>query len=175
MDQKEKELFESIERENGAYEMALEKKIGLKHLKGISKPFTERLIKLVVYGRSLGDEVFEHWIEDDVCNYLSHVNDIEVKTPNKKLQEIEYRKGLLTELGETVTDYSVIIRSFRIKVRETKEYPDFQVKPEMATALYAICSDLFDEVCPILSTQNQMTQADFVPVVKEILAKNGIK
>lgn len=146
--------------------MSVRRSDAIKSLDSLSEALKNHVVKCVIYGKSLGESTYEHWI-DEISEYLSIANDITIKPSSKKLKKDNYKNALFGAFGETLNDASIIVRVFR--VTEGKNYPDFETSDNLYQRIYTAFQDLMNKTLPILITNNSKSKADFRRIVEEIL------
>ena len=142
--------------------MSMDRSRAVSRISGISKSFTEHIVKAVVYKNTTDN--LKHWV-DEISEYLSIVNDITVKPKDKKLKVADISRSLFGEFGDARNDANIILRSFALEVRHSKEYPDFIVTDDLTNALYFAFQLIYSETLPILTVKNSYTKDDFIPIV----------
>lgn len=140
--------------------MAVPRAKALEILKKNSETLAYHLIKCVVYGDSFGADVYKHWVEYEICEYLSIANDVITKPKNRKLKTENYLDTVFADMGTTRQDASVALRNFRIENRKAKEYPDFEVTPELVDSVFVTFQNVIEYALPVLTSNNTLTAED---------------
>ena len=162
--------------EGSAYEMSLPRKDVIAKVESYSYPLVEHLIKLLIYGKTLGEEVFNDWKDNEICGYFAYICNLTTKSGAGKLRSDDYFTAFIEHQGTNVADYASTISLFRINNRRTGQYPDFVPSNQYAHKLQCLYFDLLHSVCPLLA-QSKLIDVDssyFVPIVNEVLSRNHI-
>lgn len=131
-------------------------------LKAYSETLAYHLVKCVVYGDELGQDNFKHWVEDEICEYLSIANDVLTKPKNRKLKEKDYLDTIFADIGTTKQDANIVIRRFRIENKRKQSYPDFIVSPELIDNVFKTFQNTIAYMLPILTSSNNLNASDLV-------------
>lgn len=166
MDLVEKGLFEQI-LGKASFEMALPRKTVISRIESLSEPIVEHLIKIVVYGKTLGEEVYSHWKYDEIANYFFIIDGLEVKESGK-LRPAGYLSALISNQGNSAFDYYSKVVLFRISNRRSGQYPDFNPTKEQGEKVFEVYFNLLKEICPLLSNK---TKKDFNSLIDIVLEK----
>lgn len=135
----------------------------ISRLKSYSKTLTYHIIKCVIYGDSTGD--LDHWIHDEICEYLAIANNLYIKPKNKKLKVIDYENSLFSMMGDSEIDAQNCLREFRLYNNRTSKYPAFDITSDMVDRLYSTFQSIIHKMCPILATSNNLDRDDFVSMI----------
>ena len=154
--------------------MAVPRAKALEILQKNSETLAYHLIKCVVYGDTFGEDVYQHWVEDEICEYLSIANDVVTKPKNRKLKAENYLDTIFADMGTTKQDASVALRNFRIENRRNKKYSDFDVTTELVDSVFTTFQNIINYMLPILTSNNTLTANDlFSGVYASILQHNN--
>lgn len=149
------------------YAMSMERDNAKTRVKGFSDVLPEHIIKCVVYGNTTND--LHHWVCVEICDFLSIVNDITVRPHDKKLKPKDIRSWLFGAMGDSRNEASILLRTFNLKNKRTKEYPDFDVTEVMIDTVYYAFRTIISDTLPILTTKNNLKKEDFIPYVCKAL------
>ena len=150
-------------------EMAFERGVVVGKIQSLIEPIGEHLVKCVVYKNTTQN--LYHWV-NELAEYFRVINELQVKKLGK-LKEKEYLNYLTQYFGENITDCLSILDIF--KLSNKNKYPGFETNEELATNLFSVYTNLFNEVSKIFAIKkNNYSKKDFNMLIFEILNKNSI-
>ena len=169
----DKKINQLLNEELAVYEMALPRKDLVSKVESYSYPLIEHLIKLLIYGKSLGEENYLDWKDNEICGYFAYIYNLTTKSGNGKLKDSDYFNAFVRHQGTSPADYMSTVSLFRINNRKTLKYPDFVPKNEQGIRLHNCYFELLNQVCPILARplSAEKSAEDFVPVVTAVVEK----
>lgn len=135
-----------------------------------SDKITEHLSKCAMYGDSLGGGKYNHWIEHELANWISEVNDLVSKPDGKKLKLKFYEDILFGGLGDSKADAKANLTDLEIyNSRAANPYPKVDIDQEMIDRMFKISEAVISKIAPILSTKNSFSKADFEVLLHSIM------
>jgi len=117
----------------------------------------EHLLKVLIYDDSTRD--LNHWI-DELSEFVSIINDYEVKPNNKKLSINTYEKLFRKELGESLKDARADLGYFKATQTGPNKYPLFKITPELIQRTHEKREQFISIAVDIVSASNEMTADD---------------
>lgn len=124
------------------------------------------ILKCVIYGDTL--DCYNHWIDDEIAEYISIANDITVKPKNKKLKASDYERTIFSYFADSHQDASILLRTFRINNSETHQYPDFEITRELIDDVYDAFQSIKHDVLPLLCASNNYDAHNFSMIIHNI-------
>lgn len=135
-----------------------------------SDKITEHLAKCAMYCDSLGESKYNHWIEHELANWISEVNDLVSKPDGKKLKLKFYEDILFRGLGDSRADAKANLTDLEIyNSRSANPYPKVNIDQEMIDRMFKISEAMISKIAPILSTKNSLNKADFEVLLHSML------
>ena len=135
-----------------------------------SDKITEHLAKCAMYCDSLGEGKYNHWIEHELANWISEINDLVSKPDGKKLKLKFYEDILFGGLGDSKADAKANLTDLEIyNSRAANPYPKVDIDDEMIDRMFRISEAVISKIAPILSTKNSFDKADFEVLLHSIL------
>lgn len=135
-----------------------------------SDKITEHLAKCAMYGDSLGEGKYNHWIEHELANWISEINDLVSKPDGKKLKLRFYEDILFGGLGDSRADAKANLTDLEIyNSRTANPYPKVDIDDEMIDRMFKISEAMISKIAPILSTKNSFDKADFEVLLHSIM------
>lgn len=124
--------------------------------------------KCVLYSASAKD--YNHWIEDEIANWISLVNDLTIKPNNKKLKEKDYDLFLLGGFGDDMVDAKINLNLFYRKFRSDPEpYPEVNITDSMVANMYEVTQKFHELIPSMISQNNNLTQSDIANKIHNIM------
>ena len=149
--------------------MAMPRKAARDELYSLSKPLCLHVTKCIVYGKTLGDDVFAHWVHE-ICVYLFRVSSIFVKPNNRRLKKEDYRETLFCRFGDDINDANGALGDLLLDAIEQEKYPEFEPEKYAVTlyhAFRAFQSYTFD----MLNRLKVLRPRELEPEVKAVLLR----
>lgn len=130
----------------------------------------EHLCKCVMYGDSLKQGKYNHWIEDELATWLSDCNSTTFKPSDKKLKPADYESLLFGSLGDTLTDSEVCLHSLQAhNHKKRNSYPFVNVDRRMIYNMYIVSAELREKFVPLLASRNKLAKEDIESILHNIL------
>lgn len=137
-------------------------------IEAISDIVLAYVCKCVLYADITGD--YNHWVEGELANWISMINDLTVKPGNKKLKEHDYDKFLLSGFGNDMADARINLNLFYNDFRKSSEpYPEVNITNEMVVKMYNVTTKFHETIPKMLSQANNFTQQDIAVKLHDIL------
>lgn len=150
--------------------MSIEKSKLEKRMEAWSVLIAEHLAKCAMYGDSLGQGKYNHWVEHELATWLSDTNEIVCKHNNKKLKPRQYEEQLFGWLGNSRADARVNLHELQRKNRSSSEpYPEVEVDDKMIEGMYQISQAVIERFVPLLATRNSLTKQDIESILHNIM------
>ena len=150
--------------------MSIEKNKLEKRMEAWSELIAEHLAKCAMYGDSLGEGKYNHWIEHELATWISDTNDAICKHNNKKLKPKQYEEMLFGWLGNSRVDARVNLHELQRYNKSTSDpYPDVPVDDAMIDRMYKISKLVVQRFVPILATRNSLTKQDVESILHNII------
>lgn len=139
-------------------------------MKARADKIVEHLAKCAMYGDGLGVGKYNHWIEHELANWISEINELISKPDNKKLKSKFYEELLFGGLGDDISDAKANLTDLQLyNGKKSNPYPFVNIDSEMISRMYKISQEMFGKIVPILSTKNSYTKADIELILHHIL------
>ena len=117
----------------------------------------EHLLKILIYGNT--SQNLNHWI-NELAEFVSIINDYEVKPNNKKLPSHRYEEILRKELGESLRDARANLGYFKATHTGLNKYPSFTITPDLIQHVHEKREQFISAVVDIVSVSNDLTTDD---------------
>lgn len=135
-----------------------------------SDKITEHLAKCAMYGDSLGSSKYNHWVEHELANWISEINELICKPDNKKLKSKFYENLLFGGLGDDLSDAKANLTDLQLyNGKKPNPYPFVDIDEDMVRRMYQISQEMFGKIVPILSTKNSYNTKDIEVILHHIL------
>ena len=149
--------------------MTLKKEKLLKRMDSYSTEIAFHLAKCVMYGDSLGNGKYDHWISE-ISNWISSVNECICKHNNKKLKAHQYQNSLFADLGDSLTEAKMNLQDVQISCKKSvNRYPYRELDKEMIDTMYIVSMEIMHTFSNLLATMNDTTQSDIDKMLHDIL------
>lgn len=137
-------------------------------IEALSDIVLAHVCKCVLYADCTGD--YDHWIDGELANWISMVNDLTVNPSNKKLKEKDYDRYLLGGFGDDVADAKINLNLFYSSFRQLREpYPEVIITDDMVKRMYEVTTEFHKVIPKLLSQNNNLTQQDIAAKLHNIL------
>jgi hypothetical protein len=141
-----------------------------KKMKARSDKLVEHIAKCAMYGDTLGESKYNHWIEHEIANWISEINELVSKPDNKKLKPKFYENILFGGLGDDLSHAKANLTDLQIyNSRKSNPYPEVKIDSAMINRMYVISQQMFGKIVPILSTKNNFSKKDIEQILHNIL------
>lgn len=141
-----------------------------KKMEARSDKLVEHLAKCAMYGDALGTGKYNHWIEHEIANWISEINELVAKPDNKKLKPKFYENILFGGLGDDISDAKANLTDLQIyNSRKANPYPEVTIGKEMIDRMYKISQETLGKIVPILSTKNSFSKHDIEQLLHNML------
>ena len=121
----------------------------------------EHLAKCAMYGDSLGQGKYDHWIKDELATWISDANEAICKHNNGKLKPKQYEDTLFGFLGDSYVEARMNLHALQSRnKRYSDAYPFKQVDSAMIERMYSISNAVIAKFVPLLSSKNTFTKDD---------------
>lgn len=149
------------------YGMAYSRKDVIENIHKIKDALEEHILKCAIYGDSTNN--LTHWVKE-VCGYLNYANRFSVKPNNGRLKYNDYLDNLFGFMGDAIGDAETDLLWFQLNNNHSKEYPDFEITPELIQRTFDIFNSIKEYMLPILTTKNNnLGAADFYDTIYNIV------
>ena len=168
MDQIEKELLEQLKKEGikvPAYEMTYDRNFVIGRVRSKGPSIGEHILKCVVYSEDI--KLVYHWA-NEVADELEILDQYGLKPKGKKLKAAVYSELLKADFGESVKDMKVQLMEFRntyTKTNSKKQYPRFEITPELIVRLFRTYTNIINRASQLLSVQQDTGHSEFLQIV----------
>ena len=132
-----------------------------------AETFAMHLVRCIVFGKSLGESNYKHWVEEEICKYLADANDMCVKPSNQKLKHKDYLDTIFSMLGDSAVDARLVLRHFSLG--DGKHYPKFEIDDALINRTYQVFQKVISEFTPLLASKNNLSSEDFANKMYTIL------
>lgn len=141
-----------------------------KKMEARSDKLVEHLAKCAMYGDSLGSGKYNHWIEHEIANWISEINELVSKPDNKKLKPKLYEEILFGPLGDDISDAKANLTDLQLyNGKKSNPYPRVEIDSAMIDRMYKISQEMIGKIVPILSTKNSFNKKDIEQLLHNIL------
>ena len=152
------------------YGMSMELKKARKKFESLGEIIAEHVCKCILYRVDYKD--YKYWIEVEIGDWLSYINDVEIATPRKRLKSSEYDSLLFGGLGNDRADARLNLEmTYRKCKKATPPYPDVIITDDMVGNLVNATAEIRSIVPKKLATKNSLTKEDFGIAIHQILDK----
>lgn len=147
--------------------MSMYRKNAISMLERNADTLATHILKCVIYSDTL--DCYNHWINDEIAEYISIANDITVKPKNKKLKSSDYERTIFSCFADSHQDALILLRTFRINNSETNQYPGFEITHDLIEDVYDAFQSIKHKILPLLCTSNNYGVHDFSIIIHNIL------
>lgn len=148
-------------------------------IKARRQKVAEHLEKCAMYGDTLGEGKYNHWIEHELATWISEINELTTKPSGKKLKPEAYSELLFGLLGNERSDSrSALIDLQLYNSKKKDQYPYIEIDNKMVNRMYKITQDMLGKIVPLLSSKNRFTKKDIESLLHSMLdpvCKGGYK
>lgn len=149
--------------------MALSKNKIEEKLYNFSDKVEEHITKCAMYGDSLGNGKYDHWISE-LSNWISVANDMTCKTNKKKLRPIQYENSLFASIGTDEADARLNLYNLQIhNEKSSNSYPYKEVDDAMVDRMQKCSINMISEFCELLATSNTLSRLDIINRIHDVL------
>lgn len=150
--------------------MSLDKHKLINKLDSWSEEITEHVAKCVMYGTTLGESKYNHWIEHEIATWICDANDFTCKHNNKKLKPRDYEDHLFGYLGDSIAEARANLHGLQLHNKKFYEsYPYIEVDDDMIRKMFDASQQILAQFVPILSSKNSLTKDDIQSILHNIL------
>lgn len=126
-----------------------------------SELIAEHLSKCAMYGDTLPNNKYNHWIEDELATWISDINDTVCKHNKKKLKARQYEDGLFGWLSDSPVEARANLHHQQILNRNAaRSYPDVEVDINMIDRMTTISTAVLRVFVPMLASKNTLSKKD---------------
>ena len=130
----------------------------------------EHLAKCAMYGDTLKNGKYKHWIEDELATWIIDINESICKQNNKKLKPVQYADVLFGDLGDSMVDARVNLHLLQEQNKKSEHpYPFRKVDDDMINRMFKISQAVIQKFPPLLATVNTLSKADIEFMLHQII------
>lgn len=142
--------------------MSFSRKECLAKLENLSPIIDEHIMKCVIYSEELNSSV-NYWL-NELAAWMCKANGYKSTT---KLKAADYLNSLFIDFGEDINDAEANLSIFQAHNVRSKEYPEFEITPELCDKLYKTYQSIIDISIDQLVSGQRLTVSQW----KELLSK----
>ena len=135
-------------------------------LTSLSKVLNQHVIECVVY-RDVRKDTISHWVTE-LAAWMNKVNRLKCSSTFKAKN---YKNTLFGEFGTTIDDAEMnlwLYQQLNEKYNATKQYPAFEITPELVNKLYITYTDIVSISLPILCSKDVKSANEWYRLLKPI-------